>query len=79
MLNLILNLLILQTDDHSRDSSPDILGDNDDERLSSNAAPHSPRTDSDLERPQSSQMMHHHQSISQSCSGSADSPSPGFR
>lgn len=68
----------IQTE-QSRESSPDIIGDNDDERLSTSAPPHSPRTDSDLERPQSSSMPIHHQSMSQSCSGSAGSPSPGFR
>lgn len=66
--------------EQSRDSSPDIIGDNDDERLSTSAPAQSPRTDSDLERPQSSSMqIHNHQSMSQSCSGSAGSPSPGFR
>lgn len=66
--------------EQSRESSPDIIGDNDDERLSTSAPAQSPRTDSDLDRPQSSSMpMHNHQSMSQSCSGSVGSPSPGFR
>lgn len=66
--------------EQSRESSPDIIGDNDDEHLSTSAPAQSPRTDSDLDRPQSSSMpMHNHQSMSQSCSGSVGSPSPGFR
>ncbi|XP_031619284.1 cone-rod homeobox protein [Contarinia nasturtii] len=66
--------------EQSRESSPDIIGDNDDEHLSTSAPAQSPRTDSDLERPQSSSMqIHNHQSMSQSCSGSVGSPSPGFR
>lgn len=82
-LNSIFYILFhaIQQTEQSRESSPDIIGDNDDERLSSSVPPHSPRTDSDLERPQSTSMQihHHHQSMSQSCSGSAGSPSPGFR
>lgn len=58
----------------SRESSPDIMGDNDEDR--SSGAPHSPTADSDTERPLSSTQMT--QSISQSCSGSG-SPSPGLR
>lgn len=66
--------------EQSRESSPDIIGDNDDERLSSSVPPQSPRTDSDMERPQSSTtQMINHQSMSKSCSGSAGSASPGFR
>ncbi|XP_037047017.1 homeobox protein ceh-37 isoform X2 [Bradysia coprophila] len=61
--------------DASRESSPDILGDNDEDR--SSCAPHSPTADSDAERPLSSTQMT--QSISQSCSGSGGSPSPGLR
>ncbi|KAJ6646391.1 Dorsal root ganglia homeobox protein [Pseudolycoriella hygida] len=61
--------------DTSRDSSPDILGDNDEDR--SSGAPQSPTADSDAERPLSSTQMT--QSISQSCSGSGGSPSPGLR
>lgn len=61
--------------DASRESSPDILGDNDEDR--SSGAPHSPTADSDAERPLSSTQMT--QSISQSCSGSGGSPSPGLR
>lgn len=79
LINWIFLLLIWQNE-QSRESSPDIIGDNDDEHLSSSAPAHSPRTDSDLERPQSSSMqIHNHQSMSQSCSGSVGSPSPGFR
>lgn len=74
------NTFLFQQNDQSRDSSPDIIGDNDDEHLSTSAPAQSPRTDSDLERPQSSSMqIHNHQSMSQSCSGSVGSPSPGFR
>lgn len=62
--------------DASRDSSPDILGDNDEDR-SSGAPLDSPTADSDAERPLSSTQMT--QSISQSCSGSGGSPSPGLR
>lgn len=66
--------------EQSRESSPDIIGENDDEHLSSSAPAHSPRTDSDLDRPRSSPAPHHaHQTIAASCSGSAGSPSPGFR
>lgn len=66
--------------EQSRESSPDVIGDNDDEHLSTSAPAHSPRTDSDLERPRSSPPPHHtHQTMAQSCSGSAGSPSPGFR
>lgn len=64
--------------ENSRDSSPDIVGDNDDERMSSGPMPHSPRTDSEFDRPQSSTTQTIHQR-SQSCSGSADSPSPSYR
>lgn len=60
--------------DASRESSPDILGDNDEDRSS---GPHSPTAESDVERPLSSTQMT--QSISQSCSGSGGSPSPGLR
>lgn len=63
--------------DASRESSPDICGDNDDDRLSSSGPTHSPRADSDMDRPHSSTQMN--QSMSQSCSGSAGSPSPGLR
>lgn len=59
--------------DASRESSPDIMGDNDEDRSSA----HSPTADSDAERPLSSTQMT--QSISQSCSGSGGSPSPGLR
>ncbi|XP_055295798.1 paired mesoderm homeobox protein 2A [Sitodiplosis mosellana] len=68
--------ILADRNEQSRESSPDIIGDNDDEHLSTSAPAHSPRTDSDLERPQSSSMqIHNHQS----CSGSVGSPSPGFR
>lgn len=63
--------------DASRESSPDICGDNDDDHLSSSGPTHSPRADSDMDRPHSSTQMT--QSMSQSCSGSAGSPSPGLR
>lgn len=63
--------------DASRDSSPDICGDGDDDHLSSSGPPTSPRADSDMERPHSSTHLASNQSMSQS--GSAGSPSPGLR
>ncbi|XP_055684160.1 homeobox protein ceh-37 isoform X2 [Lutzomyia longipalpis] len=61
----------------SRDSSPDITGDADDDRRSSSVPPMSPRMDSETERPLSS--SHLTQSLSQSGSGgSPGSPSPGL-
>lgn len=78
--NVINRMSTFVQNEQSRESSPDIIGDNDDEHLSTSAPAQSPRTDSDLDRPQSSSMpMHNHQSMSQSCSGSVGSPSPGFR
>ncbi|XP_055710421.1 retinal homeobox protein Rx [Phlebotomus papatasi] len=63
--------------ENSRDSSPDITGDPDDDRRSSSVPPLSPRVDSESERPLSS--SHLTQSVSQSGSGgSAGSPSPGL-
>ncbi|XP_065090864.1 diencephalon/mesencephalon homeobox protein 1 isoform X2 [Ochlerotatus camptorhynchus] len=65
----------LETD--SRDSSPDITGDADDDDMrSSSAPPMSPRVDSEPDRPHSSTQMH---SITQSGSNSAGTPSPGLK
>lgn len=63
--------------EQSRDSSPDITGDHDDDRRSTSPPPLSPRVDSESERPLSSNQMT--QSLSQSGSCSAGSPSPGLR
>lgn len=70
--------ILMDKAENSRESSPDIIGDNDDERMSCGPMPQSPRTDSDVERPQSS-TTHTIHPRSQSCSGSADSLSPNYR
>ncbi|XP_058446424.1 diencephalon/mesencephalon homeobox protein 1 [Malaya genurostris] len=65
----------LETD--SRDSSPDITGDADDDDMrSSSAPPMSPRMDSEPDRPLSTSQLH---SINQSGSNSAGTPSPGLK
>ncbi|XP_053694910.1 uncharacterized protein LOC128742536 [Sabethes cyaneus] len=65
----------LETD--SRDSSPDITGDPDDDDMrSSSAPPLSPRMDSEPDRPHSTTQLH---SMTQSGSNSAGTPSPGLK
>ncbi|XP_058819119.1 diencephalon/mesencephalon homeobox protein 1 [Topomyia yanbarensis] len=65
----------LETD--SRDSSPDITGDADDDDMrSSSAPPMSPRMDSEPDRPLSTNQLH---SMTQSGSNSAGTPSPGLK
>ncbi|XP_037903927.1 paired mesoderm homeobox protein 2A [Hermetia illucens] len=69
--------VVVEKTENSRDSSPDITGEIDDEVQSTSGPPTSPRVDSDNERPLSSSQMT--QSVSQSGSISAGSPSPGVR
>uniref|UniRef100_A0A182J0M5 Dorsal root ganglia homeobox protein n=1 Tax=Anopheles atroparvus TaxID=41427 RepID=A0A182J0M5_ANOAO len=67
-------------DTDSRDSSPDITGDADDDDMrSSSVPPMSPRVDSEPERPGSSTQLNSAHSLSQSASNSAGTPSPGFK
>ncbi|XP_061515478.1 diencephalon/mesencephalon homeobox protein 1 [Anopheles gambiae] len=67
-------------DTDSRDSSPDITGDADDDDMrSSSVPPMSPRVDSEPERPGSSTQLHSAHSLSQSASNSAGTPSPGLK
>uniref|UniRef100_A0A182KCN8 Homeobox domain-containing protein n=1 Tax=Anopheles christyi TaxID=43041 RepID=A0A182KCN8_9DIPT len=67
-------------DTDSRDSSPDITGDADDDDMrSSSVPPMSPRVDSEPERPGSTTQLHSTHSLSQSASNSAGTPSPGLK
>uniref|UniRef100_A0A182NGJ6 Homeobox domain-containing protein n=1 Tax=Anopheles dirus TaxID=7168 RepID=A0A182NGJ6_9DIPT len=67
-------------DTDSRDSSPDITGDADDDDMrSSSVPPMSPRVDSEPERPGSSTQLNSAHSLSQSASNSAGTPSPGLK
>uniref|UniRef100_A0A4Y0BNY7 Dorsal root ganglia homeobox protein n=1 Tax=Anopheles funestus TaxID=62324 RepID=A0A4Y0BNY7_ANOFN len=67
-------------DTDSRDSSPDITGDADDDDMrSSSVPPMSPRVDSESERPGSSTQLNSAHSLSQSASNSAGTPSPGLK
>ncbi|XP_058061814.1 diencephalon/mesencephalon homeobox protein 1-like [Anopheles bellator] len=65
-------------DTDSRDSSPDITGDADDDDMrSSSVPPMSPRVDSEPERPSSSTQLN--STHSHSASNSAGTPSPGLK
>ncbi|XP_039431036.1 diencephalon/mesencephalon homeobox protein 1 [Culex pipiens pallens] len=67
-------------DTDSRDSSPDITGDADDDDMrSSSAPPMSPRMDSEPDRPHSGNNQMHHSMNTQSGSNSAGTPSPGLK
>ncbi|XP_049534375.1 diencephalon/mesencephalon homeobox protein 1 [Anopheles darlingi] len=67
-------------DTDSRDSSPDITGDADDDDMrSSSVPPMSPRVDSEPERPSSSTQLNSAHSMSHSASNSAGTPSPGLK
>ncbi|EDS45397.1 conserved hypothetical protein [Culex quinquefasciatus] len=70
----------MSLDTDSRDSSPDITGDADDDDMrSSSAPPMSPRMDSEPDRPHSGNNQMHHSMNTQSGSNSAGTPSPGLK